>query len=179
MSIEEFDEAPRLCAPLIARDHVTGPADAPVTLLEYGDYECGPCRSAQPMVQALRKSFDGRLRFAFRHFPLVDLHPNALLAAEAAEAAGRQGRFWEMHDALMSLRATTPATIVSAAESLDLDLDEIRSAIASGATRAAIRDDVVGGVRSGVGGTPTFFVNGVRWHGLPRYEDFARALETA
>jgi protein-disulfide isomerase len=167
----EFGAGARLDLPLTPeRDHVRGRVDAPVVIVEYGDYESEPCRGGHRAVERLREAFDGTLGFAFRHFPLTTIHPNALLAAEAAEAAGRQGRFWEMHDALLR-RAVDPRAILGLAEDLYLDMDEFRSAIGAGAARGRIREDRVSGIRSGVDSTPTFFVNGQMWPGIPEPRD--------
>ena len=171
------EHSPLLTAGLTALDHARGPELAPMTLLEYGDYECPFCRSAHPMIQELRRALGSRLRFAYRHFPLSEMHPYALLAAKAAEAAALQGRFWEMHDAMLeTLAPLSAATLLSLAETLSLDMLEFTAALEDQAILDKIKEDRRGGVRSGVNGTPTFFVNGVRYNGLPRYEELAAFL---
>ena len=156
----------RLVLPVDGRDHVRGPADALATLVEYGDYECPYCGLAHPIVKEVQRRLGGRLRFAFRHFPLSEIHPYALPAAEAAEAAGAQGRFWEMHDLLyQNQRALDHANLVRYAGVLGLDLTRFVSELADHTWEARVRDDFMSGVRSGVNGTPTFFVNGVRHDG--------------
>jgi Na+/H+ antiporter NhaA len=148
------------------RDHVLGSDDAAVTLVEYGDFECALCRRAEPVVQDLLAAFGDDLRFAFRHLPLVDLHEHAKIAAEAAEAAGAQGAFWQMHDLLLSHEGTLePADLVRYAEELALDVDRFSDELERHVYSTRIAEDVRGADLSGVSGTPTFFVNGRRHHG--------------
>ncbi len=150
-----------LTVPVSATDHVQGAADAPVTLLEYGDYQCPYCGLAYPIVQAVQKHLGKKLRFVFRNFPLTQAHPMAELAAEAAEAAGAQGKFWEMHDALYENQAQLGPPLVEAlATRLKLDATKFRSDLESRAFQSRVKHDFMGGVRSGVSGTPGFFVNG-------------------
>ena len=152
-------------------DHVRGNADAPVTLVEYGDYECPYCRRAHPTVSSLLAEFEADLRVVYRHFPLTTLHPHALDAARAAEAAGLQGAFWDMHDRLFETAHTlTWPELFQHAQALDLDPQRFAADFRSDAVLARIRADVRGGVRSGVNGTPTFFVNGVRYDGPAELE---------
>jgi Na+/H+ antiporter NhaA len=149
-----------------ARDHVRGPVDAPITLLEYGDYECPHCRRASPAVQELLAEFDGRLRFVFRHLPLSDVHPNAALAAEAAEAAGEQGRFWEMHDSLFAHQERLqPGDLVHYADELGLDVDRFSTELRDGRYAARVAHDVTTAEEAGVAGTPSFFINEVHYRG--------------
>jgi Na+:H+ antiporter, NhaA family len=148
--------------PLESDDHVFGPADAPVTLLMYGNYECLHCRRAYPEVATIRGELGARLRFAYRHFALAADFPHADLAAEAAEAAGAQGRFWDMHEAL-SLRAPSleHEVLLTEAARLSLDVDRLAHDLESRTYRAAVRDRTTRALASGVRSTPTFFVNGM------------------
>jgi protein-disulfide isomerase len=156
----------RLVLPVDGRDHVRGPADAPVTLLEYGDYECPHCGLAHPIVKEVQHRLGRQLRFAFRHFPLAEIHPHAEMAAEAAEAAGAQGRFWEMHDLLFKNQdALNDTDLLRYAEALGLELTRFVNELADRTWEPRVREDFMSGVRSGVNGTPTFFVNGVRHDG--------------
>jgi NhaA family Na+:H+ antiporter len=133
-----------------------------VTLVEYGDFQCPYCGDAYPVVQALLERFDGRLRFVFRHMPQPDLHPRAQAAAEAAEAAAAQGRFWEMHDRLFTHQhELSDAELRSHAEALGLDLERFDRELREGAHASRVEEDYESGVRSGTPSTPRFFVNGV------------------
>jgi protein-disulfide isomerase len=174
-------EDARLNPPVNERDHVAGPDDAPVTLVEYGDYECPHCGRAHPVVKAVQRELEGQLRFVFRNFPLAEAHPHALLAAQSAEAAGAQGRFWEMHDMIFEHQdALELQDIIGYAESLGLDIARFKSELESGTYVKKVRDDFRSGVKSGVNGTPTFFVNGVRYDGSwANQQAFINALRTA
>ena len=164
--------------PLGARDHVDGPADAPLELLMYGDFQCPFCNAAQPILQRVRERLSGRLRFAFRHFPLTEIHPDAQRAAEASEAAAAQDAFWPMHDALYAARgALGLAAVLAAARSVGLDVDRVRSELAAGTHAARVEEDVRSGRSAGVAGTPTFFVNGVRHEGGYDAQSLIAALE--
>jgi protein-disulfide isomerase len=148
------------------RDHVQGPAGAPVTLVEYGDFECPHCGAAYVILKEIREVMRDELRFVFRHFPLTQIHPHAESAAEASEAAGAQGKFWEMHDLLFENQQTLdPRHLAAFAEDLDLDELKFVRELHEGRYRERVREDFMGGVRSGVNGTPTFFINGVRYNG--------------
>jgi Na+/H+ antiporter NhaA len=147
------------------RDHIRGPMESLVTLVEYGDFECPYCGQAEPVVRDLLKEF-GDVRYVWRHLPLSDVHPNAQLAAEAAEAAGSQGAFWEMHDLLFEHQdALRPSDLTSYAEQLGLDVDRFTDDLRGHAGAAQVADDVDSADLSGVSGTPTFFVNGRRHQG--------------
>ncbi|MFH8470466.1 Na+/H+ antiporter NhaA [Streptomyces sp. NPDC017991] len=147
------------------RDHVRGPRDAPVTLLEYGDFECPYCGLAEPVVRELLAGF-GDVRYVWRHLPLPDVHPGAQLAAEAAEAADRQGSYWEMHEQLMAHQGDLlPKDLLRYAEEIGLDTDRFRADLRAGTGAARVAADVESADLSGVSGTPTFFVNGRRHHG--------------
>jgi len=159
-------DRPQLTVPLSGRDHVQGTSAAAVKFLEYGDYECPFCAAAHPAVKHVLQLVAGDILFAYRHFPLTQIHPHAQQAAEAAEAAGAQGRFWEMHDLLFAHQDHLALPdLVEYADALDLDLDRFASELESGAHAARVREDFLSGVRSGVNGTPTFFVNGIRHNG--------------
>ena len=154
---------PRLTAAVGDKDHRLGSDDAPVTLVEYGDFECPYCRQADPVVKEVRRQAGGRLRFVFRHFPLSQAHPHAQHAAEAAEAAGAQDRFWEMHDVLFERQsALDDSDLVAYAEALGLDRARVARELTEGTHEERVRLDFTSGVRSGVNGTPTFFINGYR-----------------
>ena len=147
------------------RDHIRGPVDAPVTVIEYGDFECPYCGMAEPVLRELLQDF-GDVRYVWRHLPLNDVHPNTQLAAEAAEAAADQGAFWEMHDLLLVHQdALRPRDLVGYAEELGLDVGRFTDALREHAGAARIADDVDSADLSGVSGTPTFFINGRRHYG--------------
>jgi len=157
----------RLSLTVSERDHAHGPAAAPVTLVEYGDYECPYCRAAMPIVQELQQLFGDQLRFVFRHFPLPALHPHAQHAAEAAEAAAAQGRFFEMHTALFEHQdALEDDHLVQYAADLDLDTARFRRDLDAHAHAGRVREDIQSGLDSGVRGTPTFYIQEVRYDGL-------------
>jgi protein-disulfide isomerase len=161
-------------------DHVVGPMDAPVSLVEYGDYECPSCRAAYPEVERLREALGPQLRLTFRHFPLTQVHPHALPAAEGAEAAGSQGEFWEMHAVLFRRsEALETSGLVRWASALELDSQRFTRELESHRFVPRIRRDFMGGVRSGVNGTPTFFINGTRHDGDYSFEALLAAVEDA
>jgi len=170
-----------LTPPVSASDHAAGPDDAPVTLVEYGDYECPYCGMAHPIVKRAQRELGNRLRFVFRNFPLAESHPHARLAAQAAEAAAAQGKFWEMHDMLFEHQDALEAEdILGYAKSLALDTAQFARDLEAGTYAKRVRDDFRSGVRSGVNGTPTFFVNGNRYDGSWANEEaFIRALREA
>ena len=162
------------------RDHIQGPGDAPVTLVEYGDYQCPFCGAAYPILKDVQARMADRLRFVFRNFPISTSHPNAELAAEAAEAAAVQGRFWEMHDLLYENQDRLGGEDLHVyAERLGLDLETFDSELAGHAYTARVREDFMSGVRSGVNGTPTFYLNGSRYDGSYEAETLLAALEQA
>lgn len=148
-------------------DHVSGPADASVTLVEYGDYQCPACGAAYPMIKAIQKRLGAELRFVFRNMPLNEVHPNAELAAESAEAAAAQGKFWEMHGALYENQdRLAPELVTELAKRLHLDMARFEEDLVSRRFRDHVKRDFLGGVRSGVNGTPTFFIDGARFDGV-------------
>ena len=165
--------------PVGPQDHAQGDATAPVTLVEYGDYQCPYCGAAHPMVKQLQHRFGKDLRFVFRNFPIAELHPHAMSAAATAEFAGTRGRFWEAHDALYENQQQLGMPLYAAlATGLGLPTTELLIAIESGAFEPKIRSDFTGGVRSGVNGTPSFFINGTRFDG-PDFEDMANMIGEA
>ena len=162
------------------RDHIQGPADAPVTLVEYGDYECPYCGAAYPIVKEAQARMGERLRFVFRNFPITTSHPHAEQAAEAAEGATAQDRFWEMHDVLYeNQRQLEDENLRAYADQLGLDVERFGNELAEHVHAARVREDFMSGVRSGVNGTPTFFINGVRHDDSYELETLLAALERA
>ena len=160
-------------------DHVRGPHEAPVTIVEYGDLECPYCGRAEPVVRELLRGY-GDIRYVWRHLPLNDVHPHAQLAAEAAEAAGRQGRFWEMHDLLLDHQdALEPRDLLRDAEELGLDTDRFADDLRNRRGAPRIARDVDSADLSGVSGTPTFFINGRRHYGAYDIETLSRAVRQA
>ena len=161
------------------RDHFRGPEEAPVTLVEYGDFECPYCGQAEPAVRELL-SGSGDVRYVWRHLPLTDVHPNAQLAAEASEAAARQGAFWKMHDLLLDHQdALRPADLVAYANQLGLNLDRFREDLARHTGAVRVAEDVDSADLSGVSGTPTFFVNGRRHYGAYDIDALSGAVRVA
>jgi protein-disulfide isomerase len=168
----------KLKTPITQNDHVRGPAQAPITLVEYGDYQCPHCAMVHPMVNQVERYFSGRMRFVFRHFPLTEIHPHAEIAAESAEFAGTAGLFWDMHDALFEnqSRLSIP-TIFLIAEELGLPETATRNALETGQFRKRVRGDFMSGIRSSVNGTPTFFINGVRHDGAYDYASLVSGIQ--
>ncbi len=167
-----------LTVPVNAGDHMQGSNNAQVTLVEYGDYECPYCGEAYPIVKRLQKKMGEDLRFVFRNFPLTESHPHALAAAQAAEAAALQVRFWEMHDMLYENQDTLEdPDLIAMGRKLKLDAERFKRDFSSNAVTSKIQQDFSGGIRSGVNGTPTFFINGVRHDGSYEYEDLIAALQ--
>jgi protein-disulfide isomerase len=145
-------------------DHIAGNPRAPVVLVEYGDYECPFCGAAYPNVEAVRAEMGTRMAFVYRHFPLVEVHPHAEPAAEAAEAAGTQGEFWAMHHQLYThQRALEPENLLRYAAAIGLDTDQFVNDLLGHVHTPRVAEHLRSGVESGVQGTPTFFVNGVRF----------------
>ncbi|MGD0462241.1 MAG: thioredoxin domain-containing protein [Tepidisphaeraceae bacterium] len=166
-----------LKVPITPDDHIQGDEDAPLKLVEYGDYECPHCGRAHPIVKRVRKHFGQRLMFVFRNFPLKEMHPNAETAAESAEFAAALGRFWEMHDAIYENQAALGLPLLlELAETLRLSVPDLSNALKGGQYASRVRADFLGGVRSGVNGTPTFFINGRRHDGPFEFEDLVAAI---
>ena len=167
----------RLTVPDSKRDHIRGVATAPISMLEYGDYECPFCAEVQPIVLEIQERLADDLCFAFRHFPLTTVHPHSEHAAEAAEAAGAQGSFWKMHEMLFqNQQALEDEDLVQYASLLGLDEVRLMREVETGAYATRVRDDFKSGVRAGVNGTPTFFINGERYDGARGLEEMLAAL---
>jgi len=173
-------EVKHLTLPVGERDHVQGSADAPVTLVEYGDYQCPYCGRAYPIVKAVQNHFGPRLRFVFRNFPLSEIHPHAAQAAAAAEAAAERGKFWEMHDRLYEHQnRLAERDLVSYASELGIESQGFLERMQSAEMASRVEEDFMSGVRSGVNGTPTFFINGARYDGPWDYTDLVSAIEAS
>ena len=170
----------RLAVPVGDRDHVLGPEDAPVTLVEYGDYQCPYCARAHAIVHELLRRRTNLLRFAYRHFPLINVHPYAEPAAEAAEAAGARGRSWTVHDWLFANQdRLSPLTLIAALADMGLDGQAIAGELRDHDFLDKVQRDFVSGVRSGVSGTPTFFTNGIRYEGGHSLPELMTAVDAA
>lgn len=168
----------KLRVPVTKADHSRGPVDAPLVLVEYGDYECPFCGRAHGVLQRLQETLGDDLRFVFRNFPLTTMHPHALEAARAAEAAGRQGKFWEMHDAIYENQDNLETEdLLGYATDLSLDIDQFSYDMRNPEIETRIAQDLYGGARSGVNGTPSFFINGFRYDGDWSYESLLATLE--
>jgi protein-disulfide isomerase len=163
--------------PMPDRDHIRGPVDAPIQLVEYGDYECSYCGEAYPVVKAIQERLGKRLCLAFRNFPLGNSHPHAQHAAEAAEAAAAHGRFWEMHDLLYENQdALEDEDLARYASALRLDAQRLMSDVMAGIYSSRVREDFRSGARQGVNGTPSFFINGLLYNGTTSVEEMLSAL---
>lgn len=168
-----------------AQDWVRGPATAPVTMIEYSDFQCPACAVEEPNVRQLHKDFPNDLRIVYRYFPLYQIHRNAKLASYAAEAAGRQGKFWEMHDKLFDEQRVwsednnAKETFTVYARQLDLSIDKFNADLDSNSVRNRVQDDLTSGEQVGVNGTPTFFINGKRIGNPSTYEQFAELIRSA
>jgi len=170
----------RLAIPVDATDHIRGKAEAPVTLVEYGDYQCPYCGMAYPAVEEVLRLRPDTVRLAYRHFPLTNVHPYSELAAEVAEAAGARRRFWDMHDWLFThQQLIEPVTLVRAAGGMGLDVGTVQRELDEQRYMNEIRRDFVGGVRSGVNGTPGFFINDVRHDGGYSTDELLAAVDEA
>ncbi len=169
-----------LKTPVTPDDHIQGNPDAPITLLEYGDYECPYCGEAYPIVKTLQSEYEDDLRFVFRNFPLTQVHPLAEPSAEAAEFADAHQQFWEMHDAIYENqeRLSIP-TLYELAETLGLDVRALRRALDTHEFLPRVRRDFLSGVKTAVNGTPTFFINGIRHEGSFQFDDLNAAIESA
>ena len=156
----------RLSKPVSAHDHLRGRRSAAISLVEYGDFECPYCRAAEPIVAGLMEALGDQLSVTFRHFPMPEVHPHGQHAAEVAEAAAAQGKFWEMHDMLFANQnALDDASLVNYAANLMLDVDRVRRELASHEHAGRVAEDRRSGLASGVNGTPTFYINGARYDG--------------
>ncbi|HEV3267704.1 MAG TPA: thioredoxin domain-containing protein [Acidimicrobiales bacterium] len=168
----------QLVVPVGPDDHVEGSDDAAITIVEYGDFQCPYCGQAYPIVKRLQSDFGDSLRLVFRNMPLTNVHPQAELAAETAEAVGLQGKFWPMHDVLFeNQRDLSGPALLRYVEDVGADLSQVANALNDGVVQKRVKDDVESGIRSGVNGTPTFFVNGERYDGSWDYESFHAYLQ--
>jgi protein-disulfide isomerase len=169
-----------LKVPVSPHDHAQGPLNAPLILVQYGDYECPYCGMAYPIVKQVQRHFGAKLRFVFRNFPIPEAHPQALSAAQVAEFAAVHAKFWQMHDLLYENQADLGLELYLAlAEKLELSVAAMQNALEQGSYRQRIEADVLGGERSGVNGTPTFFINGKRHGASYEYDVLATALNRA
>lgn len=174
----QVQDGNRLSLPVGARDHGRGPQTAQVTLVEYGDYQCGRCAQAYVLLQDYQQRQGEALRFVFRHFPQSQIHPQAQNAAEAAEAAGAQNKYWQMHALLFERQqALENGFLVEYAEALGLDTTRFLREMAQHTYADRVRDDFRSGMQSGVNGTPTFFINGVRYEEIWSEEGLIAAIE--
>ena len=177
MKTSDHPTAKALTFPLAGRDHLQGAIDAPLMLLEYGDYECPYCGAAHPIVKEVQAHLGDQLGFAFRNFPLTNLHSHAQHAAESAEAAGAQGHFWAMHDVLFENQDQLgDDDLAGYARALRLDPGRLMREVFAGIHTDRVREDFRDGARAGVNGTPTFFVNGVHYAGPPTVAGLLQAL---
>ena len=168
-----------LVVPVSHHDHISGALDAPIVLVEYGDYECGFCGEAYPVIKAVAERLGDQLCFVFRNFPLAEAHPHAERAAEIAEAAGVIGQFWPMHDLLFENQAALDdESLFQYGMAIGLDQASIMAAL-RGHFAERIRRDFVGGVRSGVNGTPCLFIGGIRYDGSRDADELYDALLTS
>jgi protein-disulfide isomerase len=162
------------------RDHIQGPSTAAVTLLEYGDYECPYCGAAYPIVKQVQEAMGDDLRFVFRNFPISTSHPHAEQAAEAAEAAAAQDQFWPMHDLLYENQQRLEVNdLLGYADSLGLDVERFKRELEGHVHAPRVHEDFMSGVRSGVNGTPSFYVNGVRYEDSYDFDTLLGALQRA
>jgi protein-disulfide isomerase len=169
---------PTLKIPVTAFDHIQGNEYAPITLVEYGDYECSSCGEAYPVIKQIQEHFGHQLRFVFRNFPRKEVHPNAELAAETAEFAAVHYRFWEAHDMLFENQKKFDFSfMLELVETLNLPVEEFSQSIESSRFVDKIQTDFVGGLASGVKKTPRFFINGRRHNGSFAYEDLEYTIE--
>jgi len=164
--------------PVSSRDHIQGDPEARITLVEYGDYQCPHCGHAYPIVKRIQKHFGDDLCFVFRNFPLNEIHPFAESAAETAEFAAEFDQFWEMHDAIFENQENLGSDLLLAlAQSLGLSEPELRRALTTHQYTPRVREDFIGGARSGVNGTPSFFINGHRHDGPFEFDELSSAIQ--
>lgn len=167
-----------LIFPVSSRDHMQGSLTAPITLVQYGDYQCPHCAEAYLIIQALQQQLGEQLCFVYRHFPCHDIHPDAQHAAEAAEAAGSQDRFWQMHDCLYrNYQALSNGHLVEYASGLDLDVNQFLREVTGDMHVNRIQQDLESGKASGVSTTPAFFINNYRYNGSLTQDALLTAIE--
>lgn len=170
----------RLTKPVNDSDHISGPEDAAVTLVEYGDFQCPYCGAAFPVIKEIVDRMGNRLRFVFREFPLTEVHEFAEIAAEAAEAAGAQDKFWEMHDTIYENQDDLNVDhLFQWAQSIGLNMERFDRDLRSHRFQGKVHEDFMSGVHSGVNGTPTFFINENRYDGAASFEELLQALNEA
>ncbi len=168
----------QLTNPVSEKDHFQGNSNAPIVLVEYGDYECPYCGQAYPVVKQLQNDFGDQLGFVFRNFPLAQMHPHAFHAAEAAELAADEGKFWEMHDSLYEDQENLgDGALAQRAQNLGMDANAFISNLENNSKAEKVKSDFMSGVESGVGGTPTFFINGEKYEGSWDYQTFSNYLK--
>lgn len=167
----------QLKVPVTLEDHIQGNENALITLVEYGDYECPYCAMAYPIIKNIQRHFGDQLRFVFRNFPLTQSHPLAEVAAETAEFAADYDRFWEMHDLIYENQPSLSVPfLIELAGQLALSVEDLKEALEKKIYAPKIKKDFMGGVRSGVNGTPTFFINGERYNGPDTYESLVETI---
>jgi protein-disulfide isomerase len=160
-------------------NHATGSAQAAVTIVEFSDFQCPACVTAEPLAKKILEKYNDRMRFVYRHFPLTQSHPLAFGAAQAAEAAGLQGKFWEMHARLFEKSpALEPENLKTYASELGLDMEKFNKDFESDAVRQKVLDDQADGNRAGINSTPTFFINGVKYSGGLSLEEFSKEIDS-
>lgn len=164
--------------PVSNNDHIQGGKNAIITLVEYGDYECPYCGEAYPIIKQVQKYYGSKLRFIFRNFPLTEVHPMAMSAAQTAEYAGAEGVFWEMHDLIYENQSNLSIELLSAlTETLKLSPAKLKEVFANKTFDPKIQKDFIGGVKSGVNGTPTIYINDARYSGLFEFQDLVSAID--
>jgi protein-disulfide isomerase len=175
--MSDADKKPRLIIPISERDHIRGKFDAPLSLLEYGDYECDYCGRAFPVVRAIREHLGDRLRFIFRNFPHASIHPHASVAAQAAEAAASQGKFWQMHDMLFEHQSDlATADLTHYALQAGLELYHFQSDLQTERFAKRVAADYRGAIDAGLSKTPTFFINDEYYDGPMEFEAMVKAI---
>jgi protein-disulfide isomerase len=168
----------RLTPPVNEKDHIKGDHNAPIELVEYGDYQCPHCAAAHPSVKAIERTYARNLKFVFRHFPLAETHQYAEAAAMAAEAAGRQGMFWQMHDMIYEHQPQLNIrSLLGFAEALELNMIQFEEDMSNKTVAAKVEADLESGMRSGVNGTPSFFINTYKYNGVYDYDSFAGTID--
>lgn len=178
MSINTNQESKKLLLDINPQDHLLGTKTAPLILIEYGDYQCNHCQSANEYLPKLFKKYKDKLTLVFRHFPMQTQHEFSFLAAEAAEASGFQGKFWQMHDLIFKNQIKLDRTIFyDFAKSLKLDLEVFEEQLLNHFHSDKINQDFKSGIKSGVNGTPTFFFNGTRYNGVKNFNELDQSIE--
>jgi protein-disulfide isomerase len=169
----------KLTPPVDQADHTIGPAHAPVTLVEFGDYQCPHCKAAHPVVKSLLEAFGENIRFVFRHFPLASVHEFAFPAAIAAEAADKQKKFWQMHDMIYDNQhlLISQRVLWDFGVAIDLNMTLFKMELMNSELAEKVEANFESGVRSGVNGTPSFFINGIRYNGMYNFDSLFTAIK--